>query len=333
MRDAHDERQRHVQRQFKRNSARPADHGKPSLSGMVAFVRAAESGSFVAAGRALGLSASAVGKSVMRLETKLGVQLLNRTTRRIGLTHEGAHFFARCKRILADLEDAESELFHSTASPRGRLKISAPALGARLLLPLVPEFRRRFPDIELDIDFSDRLVEVTQEGYDAVIRTGRLADSQLLARPLARYGPLIVGSPAYFAGHGEPATPADLEGHACIRYRSPVNGRIEPWRFASDQHVFDVEPHAVLIFNDMEAVLAACVSGLGLACVPDYIARSAIEGGLLRAVLGEHVRSEGTFQILWPPSRHEAPRLRAFIDHLAARLPGLPAHERRFQAA
>ncbi|WP_050453287.1 LysR family transcriptional regulator [Candidatus Burkholderia verschuerenii] len=300
---------------------------------MVAFVRAAESGSFVAAGRALGLSASAVGKSVMRLEAKLGVQLLNPTTRRIGLTHEGARFFARCKRILADLEDAESELFHSTSSPRGRLKISAPSLGARLLLPHVPEFRRRFPDIDLDIDFSDRLVEVTQEGYDAVIRTGRLADSQLLARPLARYGPVIVGSPAYFAGHGEPGTPADLEGHACIRFRSPGNGRIEPWRFAESDHSFAIEPRAALTFNDMEAVVAASISGLGLACVPDFVAKSALESGLLRAVLVEHTRMEGTFQILWPPSRHETPRLRAFIDHLAVRLGGSPAHEMRFQAA
>ncbi|GJH26751.1 LysR family transcriptional regulator [Caballeronia novacaledonica] len=300
---------------------------------MVAFVRAAESGSFVAAGRALGLSASAVGKSVMRLEAKLGVQLLNRTTRRIGLTHEGARFFARCKRMLADLEEAESELFHSTSSPRGRLRIAAPSLGSRLLMPLVPEFRRRFPDIELDIDFSDRVVDITQEGYDAVIRTGRLADSQLLARPLAQYGPVVVGSPAYFAGHGEPMTPTDLEGHACIRFRSPASGRPEPWRFARDDHTFAIDPHATLTFNDMEAVLAACISGLGLACVPDFVAKSALEGGLLRVVLGAHMRTEGVFQILWPPSRHEAPRLRAFIDHVAQRLGGLPSHEVRFRAA
>ncbi|SAL82154.1 LysR family transcriptional regulator [Caballeronia arvi] len=318
------------------SQAHPAPSGPPStesLSGMVAFVRAAESGSFVAAGRALGLSASAVGKSVMRLEAKLGVQLLNRTTRRIGLTHEGARFFARCKRMLADLEEAENELFHSTSSPRGRLRIAAPSLGSRLLLPLVPEFRRRYPDIELDIDFSDRMVDITQEGYDAVIRTGRLADSQLLARPLAQYGPVVVGSPAYFAGHGEPATPADLEGHSCIRFRSPASGRPESWRFTRDDHTFAIDPHATLTFNDMEAVLAACISGLGLACVPDFIAKSALEGGMLRAVLGTHMGTEGVFQILWPPSRHEAPRLRAFIDHVASRLGGLPSHEVRFRAA
>lgn len=304
-----------------------------SLSGMVAFVRAAETGSFVAAGRALGLSASAVGKSVMRLEAKLGVQLLNRTTRRIGLTHEGARFFARCKRMLADLEDAENELFHSTASPRGRLRISAPSLGGRLLLPLVPEFRRRYPDIELEIDFSDRLVDVTQEGYDAVIRTGRLADSQLLARPLAQYGPVIVAAPAYLSAHGEPATPEELVDHACIRFRSPTSGRPEPWRFARDDHSYALDPHAILAFNDMEAVLAACIAGLGLACVPDFVAKTALEAGLLRTVLGAHVSTEGTFQIVWPQSRHEAPRLRAFIDHVAARLGGLPSHGARVRAA
>lgn len=197
----------------------------------------------------------------------------------------------------------------------------------------MPEFRQRFPDIELDIDFSDRLVDVTQEDYDAVIRTGRLADSQLLARPLAQYGPVVVGSPAYFARHGEPATPADLEGHACIRYRAPASGRVEPWRFAVDDHTFAVEPRASLTLNDMEAVLSACVSGLGLAYVPDYIARGPMEGGLLRTVLGAHTHSEGTFHILWPPNRHEAPRLRAFIDHLTSRLSGWPAREMRFQVA
>jgi DNA-binding transcriptional LysR family regulator len=141
-----------------------------------------------------------------------------------------------------------------------------------------------------------------------------------------------VGSPAYLAAHGEPATPADLETHTCIRFRSPSGGT-EPWRFARDEHTYAIDPRASLTFNDMEAVLATCVAGLGLACVPDFIAKSAIDSGSLRAVLGTHVRMEGTFQILWPPSRHEAPRLRAFIDHVASRLGGLRSHEVRFRAA
>ncbi len=170
----------------------------------------------------------------MRLKTKLGVQLLNRTTRRIGLTHEGARFFARCKRILAALDDAESE--HSTSSLRRRLRISTPALGARLLLPLVPEFRRRFPDIERDIDFSDRVVEVTQEGYDAVIRTGRLADSQLLARPLAHLWPARGRLACLFRGTRR-ACDACRSRRSCMHcFRSPANGRVELWRFANDEH-------------------------------------------------------------------------------------------------
>ncbi|CDY79305.1 Transcriptional regulator, LysR family [Caballeronia glathei] len=290
---------------------------------MVAFVRSAESGSFVAAGRILGLSASAIGKSVMRLEAKLGVQLLHRTTRRISLTDEGARFFSRCKSVLSEIEDAESDILHTADAPRGRLRISMPAMGYRLLLPLLPEFRQLYPDIQLDIDFSDRIVDLTQEGFDAVIRTGKLADSQLLAKPLMPYRQLMVASPGYLDRNGTPQTPSDLAHHKSIRYRLPANGRLQEWAFESDARA----PHnadlvTTLSFNNVEAVIDASIAGLGLAYVPDFMVKNALDNGQLQTVLGDFTRVHGVFQILWPSSRHIAPRLRVFIDHVAGRLGG-----------
>ncbi|MET3970874.1 DNA-binding transcriptional LysR family regulator [Bradyrhizobium sp. S3.9.1] len=158
-----------------------------SLNGIVAFVRAAETLSFVAAGRMLGISASAVGKSVSKLEQSVGTRLFHRTTRRVSLTEEGALFFERCRRILDDLRDAEAMLSQAASTPRGRLRVSLPTIGYRFLLPILPEFRRLYPEIELDLDFSDRIVDLVEEGLDAAIRSGALADSSLMSRRLGPF--------------------------------------------------------------------------------------------------------------------------------------------------
>ncbi len=155
-----------------------------SLSGLNAFVKAAQLGSFVAAAERLGVSASAIGKSVARLERSLGISLFNRSTRSLSMTEEGQLFFERSQRIVMELEEAEQELSRLMAAPRGRLRLSFPAIGYRLLLPLLPGFTARYPEIELDLDFNDRLVDVIGEGYDAVLRSGEFADSRLKARRL-----------------------------------------------------------------------------------------------------------------------------------------------------
>ena len=186
-----------------------------NLNGIAAFVRAAETSSYVAAGRLLGVSASAVGKSVARLEEKLGVRLLNRSTRRISLSNEGALFYERCQRILADLGDAEAELSHLAEAPRGKLRVSLPVIGYRIILPLLAEFTRLYPEIELDLDFNDRLVDVVAEGVDVAVRSGTLdrfaADGArtgavcLCHRRLAR-----VFRPPWRAGHAARAGRARL---------------------------------------------------------------------------------------------------------------------------
>lgn len=199
-----------------------------SLSGFSVFVQVADTRSFVSAGRQLGLSPSAVGKNVARLEEKLGVRLFHRSTRSITLTAEGALFLERCRRILAEVEAAQLELSQASGKPTGRLRISLPMVST-LMLPVLGDFMRQYPDIALDLDFTDQLVEVIEEGFDAVIRTGEPADSRLSARHLGYFSALLVASPAYLAEKGTPQAPGDLLRHHCLHYRFPHTGKLEKW--------------------------------------------------------------------------------------------------------
>lgn len=291
-----------------------------SLSGLLAFVRAAEMLSFVAAGERLGISASAVGKSVARLEDKLGVRLLNRSTRRISLTEEGTLFFERCQRIVGEIEEAEAELSRLTETPRGRLRVSMPAIGYRMLLPILPEFMQRHPHIELDIDFNDRLIDVVAEGVDAVIRSGDPGNSQLRSRSLGSFHFKLVGSPAYFARHGVPGCPEDLQQHACLHYKFPTNGLLQTWSLDRKATDSPLQLPGTLVFNNVEALISAAMGGLGIAYLPDFAVRESLASGALKPVLEDHLVAGGRFSILWPSNRHLLPKLRVFVDFLAERL-------------
>ncbi|WP_296583433.1 LysR substrate-binding domain-containing protein [Xanthobacter sp.] len=291
-----------------------------SLSGIAAFVQAAEHQSFVAAGRALGISASAVGKSIAKLEDSVGARLFHRTTRRISLTEEGAAFHERCRRILDDLRDAEAMLSDATRAPRGRLRVGVPTIGYRFLLPVIPEFRRRYPDIELDIDFNDRLVDVVEEGLDAVIRSGPLTDSSLMSRRLGPFRFVLCASPAYLERNGIPRAPPDLETHDCLRFRFPTSGKLQTWHLMNADGVDPFRRPSPLTCNNMEALRGAAIAGLGIAYMPEFLARDAVADGLLHTVLGDHLADPGQFSILWPSNRLVSPRLRVFIDHMAEHL-------------
>lgn len=294
------------------------------LNGIAAFVQAAQTCSFVAAGRKLGVSASAVGKSVARLEEKLGVRLLNRSTRRISLSNEGALFYERCLRILADIDDAQAELSHLAEAPRGKLKVSLPVIGYRIILPLLAEFTRQYPEIELDLDFNDRLVDVVAEGIDVAVRSGTLTDSRLMARELGPFGFAIVGSPAYFARHGVPATPQALEtqDHACVRYKFPTTGKLQEWALERGEPTSSAELRlrTALTCNNIEALIGAASQGVGLAYLPDFIVQDAVARGELQAVLRPWLRTASKFWVLWPSSRHLSPKLRVFVDFLCRHL-------------
>lgn len=285
-----------------------------SLTGVIAFVKTAEHLSFAAAGRALGVSASAVGKSVAKLEHDLGARLLHRTTRRVALTDEGARFYERCRRILDDLQEAEAMVADAATTPRGRLRVGLPTIGYRFLSPVIPEFRRRYPKIELDIDFNDRVLDLIEEGLDVVIRGGELSDSSLMSRRLRPFRFVLCAAPDYLDARGVPRTPKDLERHDCLRFRFPTSGKLQTWDLADGHGAHPLHDHASLTCNNMEAVLRAAVAGMGLAYMPDFLARDALKDGRLRSVLGEFLIAPGQFSILWPSSRQLSPRLRVFVD-------------------
>lgn len=289
-----------------------------NLNGIVAFVRTAETLSFVEAGRKLGISASAVGKAIAKLEASLGVRLFHRTTRRVSLTHEGQHFHERCHRILEELRDAEAMLSKAAQTPRGRLRVSLPVIGYRFLLPVLPAFSTRYPDVELDLDFNDRIVDVVEGGFDAVIRSGLLTDSSLMSRRLGPFRFVLCASPEYVARMGQPRTVAELAAHDCVRYRFPTTGRLQPWTFGDDD-----EPPRLrtsMTCNNMEALRGAVIAGFGIGFVPDFLVRDALACGSLVTVLDDLAIPPGQFSVLWPSSRQLSPKLRVFVDFMCERL-------------
>ncbi len=290
-----------------------------SLGALNAFVQAAEARSFTVAGRQLGVSSSAVGKAVARLEDRLGVRLFHRSTRAITLTPEGRLFLERCRRIFCEMEAAELELSQSRAHPGGVLRVSLPLVGM-LMMPSLSAFMRAWPDIELDLDFTDRLVDVIEEGFDAAIRTGDPDDSRLMTRSLGTFRYRLVGAPGYFERYGVPRSPADLASHRCLRHRYPSTGKLEEWCLA-DEDGTPVETMArASVSSTIEPLVYMAEQGLGLACLPDFAVRDRLATGALVSVLDDAVRHTGTFRILWPSSRHLSPKLRVFVDFMADNL-------------
>ena len=289
------------------------------LGPLNAFIHAAESRSFTAAGRGLGISASAVGKAVARLEERLGVRLFHRSTRSIALTPEGALFLKRCQTIFAEIEAAELELAESASAPRGKLRVSLPLIGM-LMMPSIAGFAAEYPAIDRDLDFTDRLVDVIEEGFDVVMRTGRVSDSQLRMRMLGTYSYVIVGSPVYFGRRGLPAVPEDLTDHSCLHHRWSGTGKLERWMFSRDAAELDFEPPVSSVASTMEPLLELAVRGLGLVYTPTFTVRRQLADSTLRSVLDPYLRAIGTLQILWPPSRQKSPKVKAFVDFMAANL-------------
>ncbi|SCB44699.1 LysR family transcriptional regulator [Rhizobium lusitanum] len=290
-----------------------------SLTGIAAFVHAAEQQSYVAAARITGASPSAISKAVGRLEAHLGVRLFNRTTRSMSLTEEGVVFYERCKRILEDLGDAEAVILQSRNRPAGRLRVSMPHIvGHHLFMPILRSFVESFPEIELDIDFEDRVVDLVAEGVDVVVRSGELADSGLIARVLGQQHFVVCGSPEYVQRRGRPQTPADLAGHACIHFKYPSSGRIALWAFRTP-HDRLILPRN-LIFNNTDAGLRATLDGLGLSHLPAYVAEPYIQTGVLTPVLTSFMIPFGSLSLVWQSNRQLSPKVRAFVDFMVASL-------------
>ncbi|WDZ76291.1 LysR family transcriptional regulator [Ensifer adhaerens] len=290
-----------------------------SLGALNAFVQAAEARSFTGAATQLGVSPSAVGKAIARLEERLCVRLFHRSTRSVTLTPEGTLFLERCRRIFCEVEAAETELMQSQEVPRGKLRVSLPMAGM-LLMPTLTAFMRTYPEVEIDLDFSDRMVDVIEEGFDVVIRSGELGDSRLMTRQIGTFHPILVASPAYFEKHGTPVTPKDLERHHCLHHRFPSTGRLEPWPLMEDGTEASVDVPVTTVSNALEPLIHMAEEGLGIVCLPDFTIRRQLREGTLVAVLENQLRRCGTYRILWPSSRHLSPKLRVFVDFMAANL-------------
>lgn len=289
-----------------------------SLTTLNAFVQVAHTHSFVGAGRVLGITASAVGKSVARLEERLGVRLFHRSTRSVTLTAEGELFLERSRRILLEIEEAEAELSQVSQAPRGRLKVSLPLVG-HPFLPVLADFKKDYPDVELDLSFTDRRVDVVEEGYDAVLRSGEAPDSRLSSRLVGDYRMIVVAAPAYLACRGTPGQPSDLAAHSCILFRFPNTGKLQRWPLRQDGVELDIQLPAAMICNNLEARVCFARQGIGLAYLPDFAIREWLESGELVQVLHD-CTERGSFRMMWPSSRHPSPKLRVFIDFLKARL-------------
>lgn len=289
------------------------------FAGISAFVVAAETSSFMEAGRLLGVSASAIGKTVARLENRLGVRLFHRNTRSMKLTAEGMLFLQCCHRILGEVEAAEQELHAMRNVPKGRLRVSLPAIGT-LLLPILSDFVDRYPEVELDIDFSDRKVDLIDEGFDAAIRIGDTDDSRLMRRTLGVFRRNLVASPAYWNRVGRPKSIADLADHTCLLYRFPSSGKIEPWPIEGWESFLKDANAATFSCNSIEALFHFTCKGRGIACLPSFEVRQAIEEQTLERIAIAEADKPRSLVIIWPSSKHLAPKLRVFIDEFGSRV-------------
>ncbi|HHQ6590842.1 TPA: LysR family transcriptional regulator [Serratia fonticola] len=291
-----------------------------SLTSILSFVKTAESLSFVSAARAIGISATAVGKNVARLEGSLNVRLFQRSTRKVSLTVEGEMFYQRCRKILDDLQDAEAMLSHSIQAPRGRLRVSLPTIGYRFLLPMMPDFRKAYPEVELELDFNDQLVDLIDNGFDVVIRSGDLVDSRLMSRRLGPFRFVLCAAPGYLKRKGRPEKLFDLELHDCLRYRFVTTGKIMDWTLTADPEITQLRLNSSLTLNNMEAMLMATIDGHGIAYMPDFLVKEALAVGDLETLLDTYTKDQGGFWALWPSSRHLSPKIRVFVDFICDQL-------------
>ncbi|WAH57044.1 LysR family transcriptional regulator [Pseudomonas silvicola] len=283
-----------------------------SVAAISVFVQVAEVHSFVAAGRALGVSASAVGKRIARLEENLGVPLFKRTTRSLSLTADGERLLERSRRIIEEFECLTSEVAQSAQQPRGRLKVTVAPISDRLV-DMMASFSRQYPEIELEIQYTDRLVDLVEGDFDMAIRVGEISDSNLRSHWLGDFTRLIVASPQYLLEHGTPTSVAALSGHKLLHYRQPKSGKIEPWPLTL---AHGAELPVTLICNDMAARIDFAIKGLALACLPDLVIREPLADGRLVPLHLNAATTRYPIYAIWPHSRMYTARFGALLTFI-----------------
>jgi DNA-binding transcriptional LysR family regulator len=292
------------------------------LTSMAVFVKAADLGSFAAAAEALELSGPMVGKHVRQLEERLGVTLINRTTRRQSLTEFGRAYYERCLVVLAEADAAETLVSGQLSTPRGRLRVTMPALlGKRCAAPILLGLAQHYPELELELSFSDRIIDLAEGGFDLAIRTGELPDSAgLTGRRIASHRMLVVAAPAHIEKHGTPRRLEDLTGQPAIAYSRP--GWDHPWLFPQGETAGEVLPQARLRLDDLEAIADAAAAGMGLAWLPSFLVRERIATGALVPLLPDQPGYVFANHALWPKTPYLPLKIRLAVDALATALPG-----------
>jgi len=299
------------------------------LTSLDVFVRVASGGSLSAAGRSMGLSQSMVTKHLASLEAQLGVSLFHRTTRRLSITDAGRNYLESAERILADYDAANSSVAADRFEPRGMLRLNAPvSFGTRHIAPLLAEFARRHPKLQVELGLNDRFVDLAEEGWDLAIRIGHLAESSLIARRLAPCRAVLAAAPSYLAAHGTPRTVADLARHNCLGYTLSRTMSVDRWSFGASAEV-KVEISGTLRANNGDALVAAAVAGQGIINQPSFIVADDLRrGALVPIALDEPVPEVGGIYGVYLPQRNPAAKVRAFIDFMIEQVSPVPPWDR-----
>ncbi len=293
-------------------------------SDMTAFVRAVELGGFSTAARDLGLTPSAISKLVTRLEDRLGVRLLNRTTRKLALTPEGEAYFHRSQRILSDIVEAENEVASFRAQPRGLLRVNVgTAFGMHQLVPALPQFLSGHPEMQVELTLTDRVVDLIEEGADLAIRLGALGDSSLVAHRICDLERVVCAAPAYLRRHGTPRKPEDLLEHNCLSVDYAPS--LRRWPFAARDGVRHVEVNGNVSANTADALLELALPGVGVIRLSEVIVGEALRAGTLVPLLADVHHSEPLpLHVVYPQGRHRPPRVAAMVDFLVERFAAAP---------
>ncbi len=282
---------------------------------MQVFTRVVEANSFTLAADTLGLPRSTITTTIQALERQLKTKLLNRTTRRLSLTPDGAAYYERCVSILAEVEDAEASLRDATRSPQGRLRVDTlPSIGRLILIPALCDFHQRYPDIELAIGMRDRPVDLVQDAIDCVIRIGELRGSNLVGKRIGTLDVVTCAASSYIERHGVPATVPQLAGHRAVHYFADASGRGLDWTFQIDGQVVDVPVKGSVSVNDSEAYLQCGLSGFGLIQLPRYMVTPYLESGELHEILAPWAPPPMPISVAYLHNRHLSSKVRVFVD-------------------
>lgn len=289
------------------------------LNAMRAFVRVVEVGTFTRAAQLLDLPKPTVTKLIQQLEAHLRAQLLNRTTRRVTVTMDGAAYYERALRVLSEIDELDSSMALSQARPSGRLRLDAAApLAIEVILPALPGFHARYPEIQIDIGLSDRPADLIGENLDLAVRAGEIQDQSLIARRVGEMVQITCATPDYLAHHGTPQHPSDLEnGHSVIGYRAAGTSRTLPLIFATKKETIEVRGKYIVSLNEGTGYLAAGLAGLGVMQVPTFMAQEHIAAGRLVPLLTGWCTAPKPLHIVYPPNRHLSNKVRVFVDWLA----------------